>query len=250
MLALVAGGCASVAGCAAAPRAESDSAATIEERPARLGYPPDICTRDPIADPGIYAVTDPVFASDWAGGVSERYRVDGPGLSDEQVVVGVGADPPRAYPVSVLWYHEVVNDRVTVAGREQPVIVTYCPLCRSGMVAERAIEGQTATFRVSGLLWVPPELRSRAAEADGDVFGATRSDPERRVRNGGNLVMIDSVTGSYWSQLIARSICGPMTGDRLSLVTTTVTTWGDWRRANPGGEVLLPPPASGTTADR
>jgi len=118
------------------------------------------------------------------------------------------------------------------------------------MVAERAVEGQAATFRVSRLLWVPPELRSRAAEADGDVFGTTRTDPGRRVRNEGDLVMVNSVTESYWSQLIARSICGPMAGDRLSLVPTTVTTWEDWRRANPDGEVLLPPPASGTTTGR
>ena len=250
LLGIAAGGVVSVTGCVAAPRSERDGVAGIEESPARLGYPPEVCTKDAMEDPGIYAVTDPAFASDWRQGVPERYRTDGPGLSEGQTVVGVGADPPRAYPISVLWYHEVVNDRVTADGRERPVIVTYCPLCSSGLVAERAVNGQVATFRVSGLLWIPPELRSRAAEADGDVFGATRTDPERRIRNQGNLVMVDSVTGSYWSQLIARGICGSAAGDRLPLVPATVTTWGDWRRMNPDGEVLLPPPASATTADR
>jgi hypothetical protein len=45
---------------------------------------------------------------------------------------------------------------------------------------------------------------------------------------------------------MATAIRGPATGDRLDLVPSSLTTWGDWRDARPDTEVLLPPPASGT----
>ena len=38
----------------------------------------------------------------------------------------------RAYPLSVLLWHEIVNDRVG----DIPLLVTYCPLCNSSGVFE------------------------------------------------------------------------------------------------------------------
>lgn len=60
--------------------------------------------------------------------------------------------------------------------------------------------------------------------------------------NGPNLLMFDSATGSYWSQLLARAICGPRTGDSLTLIPSTVTTWEAWLDAHHDTSVLLPPP--------
>lgn len=120
------------------------------------------------------------------------------------------------------------------------MLVTYCPLCRSGMVADRLVDGEPATFDVSGLLWKPPHIRTADSEAEGRVF----SDREAGVGNNGNLVMYDDVTGSYWSQLLARGICGTGRGDRMSIRPSTVTTWGEWREAHPDTEVLLPTPES------
>jgi hypothetical protein len=255
---LAAAGCALTAGCALSDRETLTAVDPEPERTTRVvtpadtgppgarGYPSTVCQEEAKADPGIYAVTDPVFAPDWSRGVPERYRLDETaGLAARATVVGVGG---RAYPLSVLWHHEIVNDRVTVDGRERPVAVTYCPLCRSGVVADRTVAGRPATFRVSGLLWVPPRLQTAVAEEAGRVFGATREEPDRSVRNTGNLVMVDDATGSYWSQLLARGICGPEAGTALALVPATVTTWGEWRSGHPDGEVLLPPPASETTA--
>ena len=143
----------------------------------------------------------------------------------------------------MLWYHEAVNDRLD--GR--PVLVTYCPLCRSGMVADRRLDGATATFRVSGLLWAAPQLQEAIAEREGRVFGATR-DGSAEIRHSGNVVLLDDLTGSYWSQILAKAICGPLARRTLDIVPSTVTTWREWRETEPDTDVLLPPPYSGTTA--
>jgi hypothetical protein len=48
----------------------------------------------------------------------------------------------KAYPVCVLRFREMVND--SLAG--VPILVSWWPLCRSGMVHDRRINGQAATF--------------------------------------------------------------------------------------------------------
>jgi hypothetical protein len=204
---------------------------------ARQGRPPTIC-EEPVSErSGIYAVIDPAFDDDWSGHEVGREYGD---LADEDVVIGLtDGDRARAYPVSVLYHHEIVND--DFGG---PVIVTFCPLCNSGMVAARLVGGEPATFTVTGLLWRAPDLQSAVREDRGDVFGLDGSNPDERVRNSGNLVMVDDATGSYWSQILATAICGPESGTDLSIRPSTTATWGEWRREHPGTEVLLPPPHS------
>jgi hypothetical protein len=139
--------------------------------------------------------------------------VDG-SLRAEDLVVGVVRDgAARAYPLATLSTYEVVND--SLGG---PLMVTYCPLCASAVTAVREVGGEATTFGVSGKLY--------------------RS----------NLVLYDQQTGTLWSQILAQAISGPATGETLSLVPSTLTTWTDWRRDHPETAVLLPPPASGTIA--
>jgi hypothetical protein len=212
---------------------------------AQHGIPPDVCEESIQSDPGIYAITEPAFAGDWSGreiGIEYRHDRDRPELVDEQTVVGLtDGDRARAYPLSVLTVHEVVND--SFGG---PVAVTYCPLCRSGLVAERRVGGEVTQFAVSGLLWQPERVREAASEEADRVFGARREGgDEVSVRHNGNLVMYDAATRSYWSQILARAICGPETGDRLSIRASTLSTWGEWLETHPETEVLLPPPYSG-----
>ena len=205
----------------------------IETLPlAKQGTPPTICEEEMKPD-GINAVGDPSF------GTVAEYPEDPDGylpLTDERTVIGLrtGGDA-RAYPLSILNVHEVVNDVL-----DRPVIVTYCPICRSGMVADRRIGGEAAVFDASGLLWKPPGVYTAAAEKENRVF----SDRDRGVSNNGNLVMYDGKTGSYWSQLLAQAICGPLAEERLDTRAATVSTWGEWRREHPDGAVLLPPPMS------
>lgn len=163
----------------------------------------------------IPAIVDPVFAADWSG-VDAPAEVDRPLLPDDAPVIGVarGGDA-RAYPLRILNWHEVVND--SLGG---PLLVTYCVLCGSGVVAEREAAGEETLFGVSGRLW--------------------RDD----------LVLYDRATASLWSQLLAAAIRGPLTGERLSLVPSTLTTWGEWRQRHADAAVLLPPPQSNTVRGR
>ncbi|MCT9097598.1 DUF3179 domain-containing protein [Haloarchaeobius sp. HME9146] len=166
----------------------------------------------------IPAIVDPAFGPDWTDvsydihfrdGTSERYE---PELSTDDEVLGVvDGDTVRAYPLTLLRWHEVVNDTLS-----KPMLVTFCPICQSGVVADRTVDGTPATFGVSGLLW----------HAD--------------------LVMYDDETESLWSQLLATAIRGPRTGRTLDLHPVSRTTWAEWRERHPATEVLLPPPLSGT----
>ncbi len=212
------------------PGNESVETLTLAEQ----GVPPTIC-EESLSSGGIQAIGEPAFGTPGAFPTGpEGYHA----LSDEDTVIGLtDGQRARAYPRTVLNVHEIVNDTFGA-----PVIVTYCPICRSGMVAKRRVDGETTTFDVSGLLWKAPRIHSAASEKDGRVF----SDNEAGVANNGNLVMYDAATGSYWSQILAAAICGERQGERMTIHPSTVTTWGEWRRDHPDTEVLLPPPASET----
>jgi hypothetical protein len=169
----------------------------------------------------IPAITDPVFAADWSDIYerSEQYNPilpEGMELRDEDIVVGVTrGGEARAYPLKILNWHEIVNDEL-----DGPLLVTYCPLCGSGVTAERRVAGEVTEFGVSGFLF--------------------NSD----------LVMYDDLTGSLWSQIMATAINGERTGDTLSLLPSSFTTWGDWQSQYPETTVLLPPPISDTVRGR
>ena len=222
---------------------------TPTARLARRGIPGNICEKDQQAPGpgGIAAVIDPAFARDWASvSVPDQYtpgRSDGR-LAPESVVIGVtDGDRARAYPIAVLWWHEIVNDTFG-----EPTLVTYCPLCRSGLVARRVVAGAATRFTVTELLWTPPSGATADSVESGTTFGANFNETEVGVRDDrGNLVMIDAATGSYWSQLLARAICGPQRGERLSIRASRTATWRDWQVAHPDTDVLLPPPHSGVS---
>jgi hypothetical protein len=214
---------------------DHNTAATVDAPSlAETGRPADVCEQE-VRDSDIVAIADPAFDAAWPDPVPDGYRP----LADEDVVVGVAAGgEARAYPLSLLARHEIVNDHL-----DGPLLVTFCPLCRSGLVASRRVAGEPTTFDVSGLLWQPPRIQVAASEADGRVF----SDRESGVSPTRNLVMVDAATGSYWSQILARAICGPQAGTALDVRPSTVTTWGDWRASHDDATVLLPPPHSGLT---
>ncbi len=210
------------------------------------GLPTTICEAEVIEDIGIRAIVDPVYAKSWEGvEIDRKYRMGfevGDGLTADSYVIGVtsaGGTRARAYPLSVVWWHEIVNDSL-----DGPLLVTYCPICQSGMVAERRVAGVETAFGVSGQLWRPPDIYAETAKVDGRVFGASATEGEVEARNSGNLVLYDEATRSYWSQFLARAICGEREGDRLKIVPSAVATWGAWREEHPETDVLLPPPYS------
>ena len=111
----------------------------------------------------------------------------------------------KAYPIRILMWHEIVND--SIGG--EPVSVTYCPLCNTGIAFRRPIiDGELLDFGTSGRLFHS------------------------------NLVMYDRQTGTYWSQATLEAIVGPLAGRRLEFLAAQIVSWGDWRAAHPSGRVL------------
>ena len=156
---------------------------------------------------GIPPIDDPIFAP-----VHEApdYLVDA-----EPVIVLELNGEQRAYPLSILIAHEVVND---VIGGE-PVAVTYCPLCNTGLVFKRTVNGDVLRFGTSGLL-----------------------------RNS-NLIMWDRTTESWWQQVTGEAIVGTMTGTRLDFIPAQFIDWATFRDAFPDGVVLVRDPDSDRAYD-
>ena len=144
------------------------------------------------APDGIPAIEDPQFAE----------STNPPALLDDgDPVFGVVLDgEAKAYPQSVLVWHEIVND--VIAGT--PVSVTYCPLTGT---AQGFYRGET-TFGVSGQLI------------------------------NANLVMFDRATEAWWPQMLATRITGDDPGAHLQEFQVVWTTWERWRSVHPETVVL------------
>lgn len=110
----------------------------------------------------------------------------------------------KAYPIRILDWHEIANDDFN----GKPVVVTYCPLCGTGVAFLGEIGGSRRTFGVSGLLY------------NSDVL------------------LFDRQTESLWSQLLGRAIAGPLMGTELELIPLRHTTWRAWQEEHPNSQVL------------
>jgi len=131
-------------------------------------------------------------------------------MVDDEIVLGVVANGQAvAYPLRILARHELAND--TIAGDRLAVV--YCTLCRSALIFERDVNGQTLDFLTSGLL-----LNS-------------------------NKIMYDPQTGTLWHHLRGIGIGGELLGTELTLRSVNHQRWRDWVAENPNTEVLeLPKP--------
>lgn len=126
-------------------------------------------------------------------------------LDDDDLVLGlVRNGEARAYPIRILNWHEIVNDRL---GGEA-VVVTFCPLCGTGMVFTGSHHGERLDFGVSGLLYRD------------------------------NLLMFDRQSQSLWSQFMGEAVSGPRVGARLRHLPVQHLTWRDWLIHHPETTVL------------
>ncbi len=50
--------------------------------------------------------------------------------------------------------------------------------------------------------------------------------------------MYDRQTESLWSQVRREAVAGPLTGEKLEVLPSTLTTWDKWRKEYPNTEVL------------
>ncbi len=130
---------------------------------------------------------------------------DAPFLSNQDLVIGIVIDGvARAYPHSILDWHEIIND--AIAGRT--VAITYCPLTGSGIGWDRWLSTEATTFGVSGMLY------------------------------NSNLIPYDRETESYWSQMKLKCVFGENKGQTPLLVPVLETTWGTWRGMYPSTRVV------------
>jgi hypothetical protein len=143
-------------------------------------------------------------------------------VSDDRVIGVVIDGEARAYPMSIMYVHEIVND--TLAGT--PIAVTYNFLCDSTMVFDRRIEPVPPRFRVSGLVY-NSNLLMYAVPESASVPSAPNVGGE-----------------SLWSQLAARAVTGPdaAAGRTLTVVPSAVTHWADWLERHPETTVITKDP--------
>jgi hypothetical protein len=144
----------------------------------------------------IPSIDDPIFeplsaAREWMDGRAPVIALD------------IDGDA-RAYPLSILLWHEIVNDEV--GGR--PVVVTFCPLCHASLVYDRILDGTERHFGNTGSLRFS------------------------------DMVMYDRATESWWQQATGRAIIGGLTGAALEFLPSQVLSLNAFEAAYPEGTVL------------
>jgi Protein of unknown function (DUF3179) len=126
-------------------------------------------------------------------------------LKDSDLVIGLSLNgETRAYPLLILVWHEIVNDKVGGI----PVAVTYCPLCFTAQIFNRTISGHVVQFGTSGKLY------------------------------NNNLVMYDRLSGSLWSQALGEGIVGTHAGESLKRIPFDLAYWKYWKQLYPNSMVL------------
>ncbi len=114
----------------------------------------------------------------------------------------------RGYPIEIIGYHHQVLD--SIGG--EPVLVTYCTVCRTGRAFSPKVNGVVETFRLVGM----------------DHY---------------NAMFEDSRTKSWWRQVTGECIVGPLKGHSLAEVNSEQMTLATFARLHPYGLVLHPDPA-------
>ncbi len=150
------------------------------------GPPPD----------GIPSIDSPKFVSVEDG---KKFLED----SDKILGININGDI-RAYPLQILVWHEIVNDKVGGI----PIAVTYCPLCFTNQVFNRTVNQTILEFGTSGKLY------------------------------NSNLVMYDRTSKSLWSQALGEGIVGKYAGTKLERIPFDIAYWKDWKQLFPNSKVL------------
>jgi Protein of unknown function (DUF3179) len=144
---------------------------------------------------GIPAIDVPHF--------TQASDVDWLGSKEPVIEVTIGQEA-RGYPLQVLIWHEIANDRVAGV----PIAVTFCPLCNTAVVFDRRLDGRVLDFGTTGKL------------RDSD------------------LVMYDRQTESWWQQFSGEALVGELAGAELSQLPVRIVSWSEFLREHPGSAVL------------
>ncbi len=130
-------------------------------------------------------------------------------LPDEPVIALSVGEQARAYPLSVLMWHELVNDQLA----DQFLCISFCPLCHSALVFKRKLTLRDGSVRL----------------LDFGTSGMLR---------GSDLVMWDRQSQSWWQQFSGQALVGRLAGEVLVPFPSQLLTLTDFLERWPGAEVL------------
>ncbi|SDP18991.1 Protein of unknown function [Mucilaginibacter sp. OK268] len=122
------------------------------------------------------------------------------------VIIGVvNNGVAKAYPVVYLGYHHKVQDQVG----QQPVLVTYCTMCRTGRVYNPVINGARQNFRLVGARHY-------------------------------NAIIEDESTKTWWYQATGNAAVGELKGHQLQELPYEQSTLGAWLQKHPTSLIMQP----------
>lgn len=125
-------------------------------------------------------------------------------VNPDKLVLGIERNgQAKAYPIQFLGYHHQVRD--TVGG--EPVMVTYCTVCRTGRVYSPKVEGKNETFRLVGMVHF-------------------------------NAMFEDVTTKTWWRQVTGEAVAGPLKGAQLPEIHATQTALREWLRLYPNSLIM------------
>lgn len=125
-------------------------------------------------------------------------------VATDRLVVGVELNgSARAYPLQFIGYHHQVRD--TLGG--QPILVSYCTVCRTGRVFTPVVDGQVQIFRLVGM----------------DHF---------------NAMFEDRTTGSWWRQANGEAVAGARKGTTLPELPSRQVTLRQWLALYPNSLIM------------
>ncbi len=145
---------------------------------------------------GIPSIDDPKFVD--AETASEWLK------KDEPVIVVTGEKVSKAYPLQILTWHEIVNDKID----ETEITVTFCPLCNASIVFDRTIDGVVHDFGTTGRLRLS------------------------------DMVMYDRQTETWWQQFTGQGIIGKLNGVTLKQIPSHIVSFESFKKHNANGLVL------------
>ncbi|MEO8710814.1 MAG: DUF3179 domain-containing (seleno)protein [Parafilimonas sp.] len=123
-----------------------------------------------------------------------------------KLIVGVAINgEAKAYPLEIIGYHHQVRD--TIGG--EPVMITYCSVCRTGRAYSPYIHGKLQDFRLVGM----------------DHF---------------NAMFEDEATKSWWRQESGMAIAGSLKGTSLKEIPSQQMALADWLALHPNSYILQP----------
>ena len=127
-------------------------------------------------------------------------------IPDNKLVIGVVIDSvASAYPIQLIGYHHQVVDNIN----GNPIMVTYCTVCRTGRIYSLMVNGKQETFRLVGM----------------DHF---------------NAMFEDATTKSWWRQSTGECIAGPLKGYKLQEIESDQLILSSWARIHPNTKILQP----------